>query len=179
MSFVLVHQSKKNNAGDANTFTATKCPSHHHHINDLNGNSVRYAYHAQRAFDNQQVQTVMHSNKKAFDIAKIGILQPKLRVSQPQDEYEQEADRVADSILKMPIHESPDLLENNIGVEQVNRKCAACEMKEDEERNNLNISRKQSINTNLEVSDEATNEINSARSGGGVSLNADTKELME
>src|SRR5215211_5872956 len=141
MSFLLAHQSKKNKTGDAYTSTSTKYSSPHHHINNLNRNSVDYDYHVQRTFDNQQVQTVMHSNRAVFDFAKVGIFQPKLKVSQPEDEYEQEADRVADSIMRMPMHESPDLMENNIGEEQVNRKCSACEMKEDEERKNLTISR--------------------------------------
>ena len=42
----------------------------------------------------------MHAsyNAKEFDFARIGILQPKLKVSQPGDEYEQEADRVAEQV---------------------------------------------------------------------------------
>lgn len=35
-----------------------------------------------------------------------GVMQPKLIVSQPQDRYEQEADRVADLVMRMP---EPDI----------------------------------------------------------------------
>jgi hypothetical protein len=40
-----------------------------------------------------------------FNFAKIDI-QPKLKVSQPDDIYEQEADRVADQVMRMPLYES-------------------------------------------------------------------------
>lgn len=121
----------------------------------------------------------MPSNMAEFDFATIGILQPKLRVSQPEDAYEQEADKVADSVMRMPIHESSGLTDNNIVENQVNRKCLTCQIKEEQEKKKLNVSRKPSINTNLEVSDEVTNEINSINSRGGSSLEANTREFME
>lgn len=31
-----------------------------------------------------------------------GLIQPKLKISQPNDIYEQEADRVADEVMRMP-----------------------------------------------------------------------------
>lgn len=78
------------------------------------------------------------------------------------------------------MRESPGPIEDNIGEEQVNRKCSACEMKEDEERKNLTISRKRSSNASLEVADEAaTNEISNIRSSRGSSLDANIREFME
>src|SRR5215211_2170663 len=185
MSFALAHKSKRNKAEDSKTLTPAKHNiSTHYPASDLNSDSSDHIFHPEQAIGNQTLQSLMHSNARGFDFSEIAI-QPKLRVSQPEDEFEQEADRVADSVMRMPMQESPSLNEDDfahkksIGEEQVNRKCSACEMKEDEERKNLTISRKRSSHAHLEVSDEATNEINSARSGGGASLDADTKEFMQ
>src|ERR687885_699911 len=46
----------------------------------------------QRALGNQAVQRLLLT----------GTLQAKLRVGQPNDAYEQEADRVADTVMRMP-----------------------------------------------------------------------------
>jgi len=46
----------------------------------------------QRTIGNQAVQRLMKS----------GTLQAKLRIGQPGDVYEQEADRVADAVMRMP-----------------------------------------------------------------------------
>jgi hypothetical protein len=48
--------------------------------------------HLQSTIGNQAVQRLM----------KTGILQTKLRLGQPNDIYEQEADRVADQVMRMP-----------------------------------------------------------------------------
>ena len=61
------------------------------------------------------------------------MLQAKLKVNEPGDEYEQEADRVAEQVMRMP---DPQLLSNDKcgagrhgenGSVTVQRKCAACE----------------------------------------------------
>jgi len=46
----------------------------------------------QRTIGNQAVQRMVRS----------GALQAKLRIGQPGDKYEQEADRVADAVMRMP-----------------------------------------------------------------------------
>ena len=54
----------------------------------------------QRTFGNQAVQGLFAS----------GTLQAKLKISQPNDIYEQEADRVADQVMRMPepvVHRKP------------------------------------------------------------------------
>ncbi len=43
-------------------------------------------------FGNQGVRRLVHS----------GIVQAKLRIGQPGDKYEEEADRVADRVMRMP-----------------------------------------------------------------------------
>ena len=53
----------------------------------------------QHTFGNQAIQRLMRSNI-GFDFAKIPI-QPKLKVSEPGDSFEQEADRIADQVIHM------------------------------------------------------------------------------
>src|SRR5207237_780059 len=65
-------------------------------------------------------------------------LQAKLRVSQPHDHYEQEADRIADQITRMP-HDRPgkSLMISNVDMPTiVHRACDKCE-EEDEEHKKI------------------------------------------
>ena len=122
----------------------------------------------QRTIGNQAVQRLMHSNARN-DAIKNGI-QTKLKVSQPGDMYEQEANRVAEQVMRMS--SSPNLITSSTLTnkeERIDRKCSTCEMKkEDEDRKekNLNISRKPSTSSNFEASEEATNKINDVISSG-------------
>jgi len=59
-------------------------------------------------------------------------LQAKLSVSQPGDPYEQEADWVADRIMRMVTPEPERNLGQMVLQEGIQRKCAACEEEEDE-----------------------------------------------
>jgi hypothetical protein len=63
-------------------------------------------------------------------------LQTKLKVSQPGDQYEQEADRVAEQVMRMPdpAHsESNNLTKPSSAPSHLQRACAKCE-EEDEEK---------------------------------------------
>lgn len=92
-----------------------------------------------------------------------GCIQAKLKVSQPDDKYEQEADRIAEQVLRMPSN-------------QVSRKCTSCEMKEEDEE--IKIHRKADSVGGLGVSDNVANEINSIR-GSGSPLDDSTRDFME
>ena len=84
----------------------------------------------QRAHGNRYVQRLLSS----------GALQARLTVSEPGDPYEQEADRVAEQVMRMPEMEErredpiaeqtvEPIIERNED-EQIQRKCAACEVEE-------------------------------------------------
>jgi hypothetical protein len=182
MSFALAHQNK---VADSRSLTPAKPSSvhNHHRINNLNRNSPDYILHLQQTIGNRSVQRLMPSKEAAFDFAKIGILQPKLKVSQPGDEYEQEADKVAEQVIRMPI--SSDLA-TPIGTpkdeERVSRKCSTCDMKDEEEKENqLSIDRRTLSNSSgLEpTSDESTNQIHEIRANSGSSLDDGSREFME
>lgn len=156
----------------------------HHHVTSLNKDPPDYILHLQRTIGNQAVQRLVRSsnnNPKGFDFSKIGI-QPKLKISQPGDTYEQEADRVAEQVMRMsdPLESviNPGEITND---EKIDRKCAACEMKEEEENNKLQISRKLSTTdtSSLEANGETANEIDNIRFNGGSLLDTNTREFME
>jgi hypothetical protein len=112
------------------------------------------------------------------------LLQPKLRISQPGDVYEQEADRVAEKVMamsSMPFSYSaiPSIGDRSKAKgKEIDKKCTACQMKGQQE--NIEISRKLSYASNLEASDQVTNEIinNILSSSSGSSLDANTLNFM-
>jgi hypothetical protein len=177
MSFVLAHQNK-NKAADSKTSMAPAKHSLHHNINNLAMDSHDSIIHLQRIIGNQAVQRLMRSNI-GFDFEKIGIFQPKLKVSQPGDTYEREADRVAEQVLS--IHMSDSTAPKNTSKEQgIDRKCSTCEMvKNDKGNENLDISRKPSSTSNLETTHQIANKINSTRSSDGLPLDPDIRRFME
>jgi Domain of unknown function (DUF4157)/LysM domain len=175
MSFALVHQNK-NKEADSKTSRPAK-PSHH--INNLAMDSYDSIIHLQRMIDNQALQKPLYSGA-GFDFSKIGILQPKLKIGQTGDENEQEADKVVGHITRMPTSDSIAQMISK-KEESIDRKCNACEMKEDKEEDEkqLRISPKPSTTCTLEGNEEITNEVNNVLSSGGSSLDASTRELME
>lgn len=90
-----------------------------------------------------------------FDFARIGI-QPKLKVNQPGDRYEQEADLVAEQIMNKPSTDNAVL-----------RECTACK--------EIEIHRK--IDNNSEVSAGVADEIKNLQ--GGTPLDSSIREFME
>jgi hypothetical protein len=125
------------------------------------------ADYAQRASNEYLVQRIANHNEALFNFAKIGI-QPKLKVSHPGDEYEQEADRVAEQVMRMPL-----AISKRAGID---RECSNCELNENQK---MEIGRTTSLASGLDANDQATNEINNIRSSGGSPLDANTREFME
>lgn len=59
-------------------------------------------------------------------------IQPKLTINQPNDIYEQEADAVAEKVMRMPVQnqEQPFFQSRPLSVTPVQRKCSSCEQEE-------------------------------------------------
>jgi hypothetical protein len=183
VSVTLVRQNK-DDAGDNKTSISAKLSSYNSHITNLNNGSSDYLMHLQRTVGNQAVQRLVGSKNinsaRGFEFAKIGMLQPKLKISQPGDAYEQEADKVADQVMRMPDSSDSVVPIGATRHKRIDRKCTACEMKDDEEdKEDLNISRKPFDLSDLEANDQVANEISNIRSSGGSSLDSSTKEFME
>lgn len=99
----------------------------------------------QRTIGNQAVQRLMKS----------GALQAKLRIGAPGDIYEQEADRVAEQVMRMP----------DIQPQSVQRKCPKCEEELQKAQGEQIIQKRGSLQTSELTPDQEAN-INTLRSGG-------------
>ena len=111
-----------------------------------------------------------------YDYKKTGI-QAKFKVSQPGDVFQQEADRVAEQIMRMSTPNRVGLTQSN-EEERLGRKCSSCKMKKEEEEK-LNIARKPSTSANFETGSETANNISNVRYSEGSSLDRDSQELMK
>lgn len=97
-----------------------------------------------------------------FDKIKIHNMQAKLKVSQPNDPFEQEADHIAEQVMSMSSN-------------QVNRKCTSCHMKDEK----IDIHRKSNSFDGLEVSDNIAQDIGNIQNSGGSTLDGSTRGVME
>lgn len=175
MSFALAHQNK--NKGGFNTRSTPVRRSPDHRVNKLPMKSHDSIVYLQLPILNQTRQRLMPS-KSEFDFAKIGI-QAKLKVSQPRDMYEQEADRVAEQIMRMSGSDNIGSIVSK-DEKRINPKCLACEMDKDEKGDeNINTSRKPLPMSSFENNYVNTSESGNIRSGGGSPLDNDIKEIME
>ncbi|WP_440956049.1 eCIS core domain-containing protein [Methanosarcina sp. Mfa9] len=112
----------------------------------------------QRTAGNQAVQRLIKS----------GALQAKLRVGQPNDIYEQEADRVAEQVMSMPEPQAA-----SSGTLSIQRTCPGCEeeklrrqpIKEEEEKEEL-LQTKEISGQNAETTPGLESRINAIRGGG-------------
>lgn len=100
------------------------------------------------------------------------LIQAKLTVSQPGDVHEQEADRVADQIMRMPdrLHERQTAVSREAAVPEIQRKCTDCEQEkamrkaEDEEEEEVQAKEASGSSPGLTQATEAS--ISSVRKGG-------------
>ncbi len=177
MSFALACRSK-NKTEDSKSLTSTK-PSSYYHNNDLAHGCNDSFVHLHRAIGNQPVQrlTSPSNDVGGFNFAKIEIIQPNLMVNQPNDTFEQEADRVAEQVMRMSIPNVIHLSSNN--EDSISRKCIACGTKEDDGEEKLLISRKPLHMTNIETTGAIVDESAAIRSGSGSPLESSTREFME
>ncbi|MGB7953816.1 MAG: DUF4157 domain-containing protein, partial [Candidatus Nitrosopolaris sp.] len=156
----------KNREADSKTSTPAK-PSSYRRFNYLDTDSHDTITHLQRTIGNQAIQRLMRSNIR-FDFAKIGI-QQKLKVSEPGDSFEQEANRVAEHVMRRSdSHSITSAVPNKVEARN-------CEVEEKK----MQISRKQSDGANHEVSNETPNEINNLRSSSSSPVDSSTREFME
>lgn len=133
----------------------------------------------QRTIGNRAVESMIRS----------GTLQTKLKIGEPGDEYEKEADRVAEQVMRMP---EPHVSTDNF---QIRRACLKCEendlkrqtIKEEEEEDKLHrkpieeeekLQAKTASNLNPEVDPGIENHIRSMK-GGGSPLSEQERAFFE
>ena len=105
----------------------------------------------------------------AHNFSQVSVL-PKLEVSQPHDPAEQEADRVADQIMRMPEPINTGQMVMRSLHETIHRKCAACGEEED-------LMRKASEAG--EMGEGAIEQVHRAVRSGGQPLDEATRNFME
>ncbi|MBD1847212.1 DUF4157 domain-containing protein [Cyanobacteria bacterium FACHB-63] len=110
------------------------------------------------------------------DFSQISILPPvqaKLSVSQPNDPYEQEADRVADQVMRM---QAPERSEIDGGLtERIDRKCAECE---EEELVQTKAMVQRSGKGDVQVDEDLESRLTQSQ-GGGSLLPDEVRSFME
>jgi hypothetical protein len=104
-------------------------------------------------------------------------IQTKLKISQPGDPLEKEADRVAEQIFSTN-HTNRKAGNKNKGKETIDRKCSKCEDHDDTKDKPIQI-RSNSNKQNIEFPSEINNEIKNVIRNGGKPLNTQTKKVME
>ena len=111
---------------------------------------------------------LLYANAKPF-------LQAKLTVNTPGDQYEQEADAMADRVMRMSSYETAKPVTGLIG-KSLQRKCAHCE---EEEKKKKPIMRKAATgNSGMAVSSSFAASLNASK-GGGSPLPQGTRSFME
>lgn len=114
-------------------------------------------------------------------------VQPKLDLSTPGDRYEQEADRVADEIMRMPAPRSatpPPTHATHAAPQHVQRKCSSCEIaarrkpSEDEDRRIVQTKRATGDGSHAPAP-HRLDALTGAPQGGGASLSQSAREFFE
>jgi archaellum component FlaC len=105
------------------------------------------------------------------DISRISLrrLQPRLTVSQPGDRYEQEADSVANQIMRMARPEPKINFGGMNSQDIMQRKCAACEEE---------VQTKPANDGSVHTEANIESQLNSSK-GGGSPLSAEVRDFME
>ena len=177
-------QISKNKTANSNRLSLPERSSNSFYRRD--DNFVRKDYcnpliDLRRTINNQEFQNLL-PREGGFDFAKIGIFQPKLRISQPGDEYEREADKISEDVMRMSSDDSVIVSGVPANGKRIDRKCGECQIKtrtEEEEKNALNIRRKKSNPTYSETDQNSLSQPENLNSGNATSLDEDTREFME
>ncbi|MBK8983218.1 MAG: DUF4157 domain-containing protein [Ignavibacteria bacterium] len=85
--------------------------------------------------------------------------QPKLTINPPDDQYEREADSVADQVMRMPFNKNENNFFNTSLVNYIQRQCAECEEEE-------KMQRKENSNSEVKASNSLESYVGSIKSGG-------------
>lgn len=74
--------------------------------------------------------TITNSFLQKKNLTKGPFFQPKLTINQPGDIYEQEADAMADKVMRMPVNKNENTFIKPANISSLQRKCAHCEEEE-------------------------------------------------
>jgi len=112
-----------------------------------------------------------HGNQRLQQILNHGVLQAKLAINQPGDAFEQEADRVADRVMRMPDGQTSETarVSNSLQANALQRLCSRCQEENNSDRDDRNIQAKEIPGNVAEAPPDAETRISRLR-GHGSSL---------
>jgi hypothetical protein len=105
-------------------------------------------------------ELIKNIKPESNSVHRAAFFQPKLTINQANDPYEQEADSVADKVMRMPINEQPFFSPKPVSVSGLQRKCAECEEEE------KNLQRKEKGSGDTHASNELESYIGNINSSG-------------
>ena len=135
-----------------------------------------------RSGENQAMREGLFSptvrEQKTPDFAStIGMpIQPKLTIGAPGDKYEQEADWMANQVMRMVVPDKPNTPTVQPVQDSLQRKCAACEQEEDKVQTKLSI--QSATDVGLQAGDNIESRLNSSK-GRGSPLPDEVRSFME
>ena len=97
-------------------------------------------------------------------------------VSQPGDIYEQEADRVAEQVMRVTNVQENAVSLSTMNDEIISRKCQSCQ---EEEETEMNINRKANHGTGPKISENVEQHVTNALHARGSPLESTTRNFME
>jgi len=150
----------------------------------LSGQESSGAYTLRQRLGNRGVQRLMseianHSTGSAQ--IRSPAIQVSLSVSQPGDAHEQDADRVADAVMRMPassMHAAPSVT-STATIPGVQRMCAECEEEDKKETRNASVQRKERTADVPTVTPGVAANIQAMCGAGGRALPSATREFFE
>lgn len=114
-------------------------------------------------------QFIPHGQQKS-------VVQPKLSINAPGDDFEQEADAMAERVMRMPANENHQGPKTGIIGASIQRKCTSCE---EEEKKRKPIMRKtENGSGGIQAAPSLVSALNASK-GGGSPLSSGTRSFME
>ncbi|MBW4617358.1 MAG: DUF4157 domain-containing protein [Desmonostoc vinosum HA7617-LM4] len=132
---------------------------------------------AQTGNEESLLSEIVEKRSFGHDISRIALHrpQPKLTVGEPGDKYEQEADRVANQVMRMVVPRklnapTPHPVQNSL-----QRECATCQ---EEEEAQTQPSIQTATDSDLQAEDSIESQLNTSK-GEGSPLSAEVRDFME
>ncbi|MBR8832509.1 MAG: DUF4157 domain-containing protein [Stigonema ocellatum SAG 48.90 = DSM 106950] len=132
----------------------------------------------QSAGEQSLEQQLIKQRPRGHDISRISFRRPqtKLTMGEPGDKHEQEADRVANQVMRMIVPDKFNAPSVHPVEDTLQRKCIACEEEEDKVQTKPSI--QPTADGGLQAGDNIESRLNSSK-GGGSALPDEVRSFME
>ncbi|MHC5821865.1 MAG: eCIS core domain-containing protein, partial [Nostoc sp.] len=133
---------------------------------------------AQSTDEQSLLSPAIQQRSFGHDLSRIAVRPPqaKLTVGEPGDKYEQEADWMANQVMRMVVPDKLNAQSVHSVQDSLQRKCAACEEEEDKVQTKPSL--QPATDGGLQAGDNIESRLNSSK-GGGSPLAPDVRSFME